>query len=134
MYFFIGLWYTEEHKKEIEMAKLIIKKDETNIVWTDDPSLKNKKKEKIKFDMIPSEHILCIRPEKKGRGGKTVTVLYEFPQGSQDYFKKLTKKIKRECGSGGTFKEDSIEVQGDHRDKLKAFLESLGFKVKFTGG
>lgn len=115
------------------MAKLI-NKEEPNIVWTDDPSLKNKKVEKKKFDMTPSEHLLSIRPEKKGRGGKTVTVLYDFPAGSEDYFKKLTKKIKRECGSGGTFKGDSIEVQGDHREKLKVFLETLGFKVKFTGG
>ena len=118
---------------------IIIKKEEANIVWTDDPSLKNKKKEKIIFDMVETEHTLSIRPEKKGRGGKTVTVLYDFPLGSDDYFKKLTKKIKRECGSGGTFKLDSnkdavIEVQGDHRPKLKDYLEKLGFKVKFTGG
>jgi translation initiation factor 1 len=116
------------------MAKLIKNKEEPNIVWTDDPKLKNKKKEKVVFDMIPAEHLLSIRPEKKGRGGKTVTVLYEFPIGSDEYFKKLVKKIKRECGSGGTFKGDSIEVQGDHREKLKNFLEGLGFKVKFTGG
>lgn len=116
------------------MAKLIKNNEEPNIVWTDDPSLKNKKKAKEVFLMEPSEHTLCIRPEKKGRGGKTVTVLYEFPAGSEDYFKKLVKKIKRECGSGGTFKGDSIEVQGDHREKLKAFLEVMGFKVKFTGG
>jgi len=115
------------------MAKLIIK-DEPNIVWTDDPSLKNKKKKKTKFDMVESEHTLSLRPEKKGRGGKIVTVLYEFPMGSDDYFKSLSKKLKRECGSGGTFKGDSIEVQGDHRDKLKQFLETLGFKVKITGG
>jgi translation initiation factor 1 len=116
------------------MAKLIKNNEEPNIVWTDDPSLKNKKKEKIVFEMVPTEHILSIRPEKKGRGGKTVTVLYDFPIGSEEYFKKLVKKIKRECGSGGTFKGDSIEVQGDHRDKLKLFLDELGFKVKFTGG
>ncbi len=115
------------------MAKLI-NKEEANIVWTDDPSLKNKKKEKAVFNMVPSEHELHIRPEKKGRGGKTVSVIYNFPNGSDDYFKKLVKKLKRECGSGGTFKGDSIEVQGDQRDKLKLFLESLGFCVKFTGG
>ena len=76
---------------------------------------------------------LSIRPEKKGRGGKTVCVLYGFPD-NHDFFKKLTKKLKRVCGSGGTFKGDSIEVQGDHRDTLRSHLESLGFKVKFTGG
>lgn len=108
--------------------------EEPTILWTDDPTLKNKKKEKKKVDVIPSEHTLSIRPEKSGRGGKTVTVLYDFPAFSEDYFKKLTKKLKRECGSGGTFKGDSIEVQGDHREKIKEFLTKLGFKVKFTGG
>ncbi|MBT4790276.1 MAG: translation initiation factor [Halobacteriovoraceae bacterium] len=115
------------------MAKITQKKD-VNIVWTDDPDYKKPSKTKAVFEMIPSEHILSIRPEKKGRGGKTVSVLYDFPVGSDDYFKKLTKKIKRECGSGGTFKGQSIEIQGDHREKLKLFLEKLGFKVKFTGG
>lgn len=118
------------------MSKLI-QKEEAVIVWTDDPAQKELQKNKLKkksVEVIPSEHELSIRPEKKGRGGKTVTVIYDFPAGSEDYFKKLTKKIKRECGSGGTYKVDSIEVQGDHRDKLKSFLQNLGFKVKFTGG
>lgn len=108
--------------------------EEANIVWSDDPNFKQKKTEKLVREINPSEHTLCIRPEKKGRGGKTVSVIYDFPIGSEDYFKKLTKKLKRECGSGGTFKGESIEVQGDHRDKLKAYLEELGFKIKFTGG
>lgn len=112
----------------------LIKKEEAHIVWTDDPKLKNKKKESVAFDMVPSNYILSVRLEKKARGGKTVTVLYDFPEGSESYFKNLVKKIKRECGSGGTFKGDSVEVQGDHREKLKSFLEVLGFKVKFCGG
>ena len=108
--------------------------DGPNIVWSDDPNFKKKKIDKLVIEVIPSEHILCIRPEKKGRGGKVVSVIYDFPVGSEDYFKKLTKKLKRECGSGGTYKGESIEVQGDHREKIKLYLESLGFKVKFTGG
>ena len=94
----------------------------------------HKKKEKKSVEVIPKDIELHIRPEKKGRGGKTVTVIYNFPEGTGDYFKKLTKKLKRVCGSGGTFKADSIEVQGDHREAIKSFLESLDFKVKFTGG
>lgn len=105
-----------------------------NIIWSDDPNFKKKKKQKKVLDVQPADHTLSIRPEKKGRGGKTVTVIYDFPVGGEDYFKKLTKKLKRECGTGGTFKGDSIEVQGDHREKLKDFLSTLGFKVKFTGG
>jgi translation initiation factor 1 len=116
------------------MIKIPGYEEEPNIVWSDDPNFKKKKKEKKSIEVIPSEHCLSIRPEKKGRGGKTVTVIYEFPVGGEEYFKKLTKKLKRECGTGGTFKGDSIEVQGDHREKIKVFLEKLGFRVKFTGG
>lgn len=107
--------------------------EEPNIVWSSDPNFKKSKKEKIQSPIIPSEMTLSVRPEKKGRGGKTVCVIYDFPAG-HDYFKKLTKKLKRVCGSGGTFKGESIEVQGDHREALKSYLEELGFKVKFTGG
>lgn len=111
-----------------------IKKDEEpNIVYSSDPNFKKSKKVKEQEPIVPKEMTLNIRPEKKGRGGKTVCVIYNFPAG-HDYFKKLTKKLKRICGSGGTFKGDSIEVQGDHRETLKEFLEELDFNVKFTGG
>ena len=120
-------------KKEIIMVK-IPSQEEPNIVWTDDPNYKQKKKNQKSIDINPSEYTLSVRPEKKGRGGKVVSVIYDFPVDDADYFKKLTKKLKRECGSGGTFKQDSIEIQGDHREKIKSFLKKLGFKVKFTGG
>ena len=119
------------------MAKLIKKDEEVNILWTDDPEVEKKqalKNKKMKIEVIPSDYTLSIRPEKKARGGKTVTVIYDFPAGGDDYFKKLTKKLKRECGTGGTYKGDSIEVQGDHILKLKDYLLTLGFKVKITGG
>lgn len=118
------------------MAKLI-KKEEANIVWTDDPTEMERQKnrgKKQKIEVIPSEYTLSVRPEKKGRGGKTVTVIYDFPLGGEDYFKKLAKKLKRECGTGGTFKGDSIEVQGDHIEKVQSFLLTQGFRVKITGG
>ena len=117
------------------MAK-IIKKEEPNILWSDeegfDPKKKNKKP-KSDLEINPSDYILEIKREKKGRGGKEVCVISAFPEG-HDYFKNLTKKLKRLCGTGGTFKSSSIEIQGDHREKIKTFLEDLGFKVKFTGG
>ena len=109
------------------------KEEEPNIVYSSDPNFKKSPKKTAQIEIIPDEMVLSIRPEKKGRGGKVVSVIYDFPSG-HDYFKKLTKKLKRVCGSGGTFKGDSIEVQGDHRDTLRKHLEELGFKVKFTGG
>lgn len=114
------------------MAK-IIKQEEANIVWSDDPNFKKKEAKKKLAPLVPSETLMSIRLEKKGRGGKTVTVIYGFPDG-HDEAKKLTKKLKRFVGSGGTFKGDSIEIQGDFKTKCGEYLESEGYMVKFTGG
>lgn len=81
----------------------------------------------------PAQTLLKIRVEKNGRGGKSVTVIFELPH-SPDYFADLAKKLKSHCGSGGTFKDGQIEIQGDHREKVKAFLEKAGFRVKLAGG
>jgi translation initiation factor 1 len=74
-----------------------------------------------------------IRLEKKGRGGKVVTVLYDLPTGPEDGLA-LAKRIKALCGSGGTFKDGRIEVQGEHRPRLQGFLEGLGYRVRLSGG
>ncbi len=46
----------------------------------------------------------------------------------------LAKQLKQLCGTGGTVKEWTIEIQGDQRENLKAELEKRGFKVKLAGG
>jgi translation initiation factor 1 len=74
-----------------------------------------------------------IRLEKNGRGGKQVTVIFELPRRPNDY-EGLCKQLKSRCGSGGTYKDHQIEIQGDHRTKVKAHLESLGYTVKLAGG
>src|SRR3989338_3424671 len=69
----------------------------------------------------PAEVTAKIRLEKKGRGGKAVSVIFNLPH-NPDYFTDLSKKLKSQCGSGGTFKDDQIEIQGDHREKLRQLL------------
>ncbi len=80
-------------------------------------------------EVVPGSTTLRIRIEKKGRGGKTVTVIYDLPH-NPDYFKKLLKKMKNYCGSGGSLKGQQMEIQGDQRSKVKKFLEDQAFKVK----
>ena len=81
----------------------------------------------------PEKQTAHIRREKKGRGGKTVTVVRNLHLTASD-LKALGKQLKQACGSGGTVKDGAIEIQGEHRDKLAAVLAGMGYKVKFTGG
>lgn len=82
----------------------------------------------------PTEQTICIQREKKGRGGKQVTVLRDFQLTDKD-LAKLVKQLKKACGSGGTVKEGGItEIQGDHREKIAEVLQKQGYKTKFVGG
>jgi translation initiation factor 1 len=46
----------------------------------------------------------------------------------------LARKLKQRCGAGGTVKDGTIEIQGEHRDLLAAELAKMGFKVRCSGG
>jgi translation initiation factor 1 len=82
--------------------------------------------------IYPENITIKMRLEKNGRGGKTVTVLFELPN-NELYFTDLTKQLKNHLGSGGTYKDRRIEIQGDHKARIKVFLEKMGFTVKQAG-
>jgi translation initiation factor 1 len=75
--------------------------------------------------------------EKKGRAGKTVTLL-EFvdldEEGAEEAVEKWAKKLKTTCGVGGTVEAFSVLLQGDVRSKAEAELRAWGFKTKRIGG
>jgi translation initiation factor 1 len=74
---------------------------------------------------------VVLRIEKAGRGGKTVTVisrLQSHPAGKEE----LLRKLKSACGAGGTMKNGDLEIQGDHRPRLKTLLEEMGYRVRGT--
>lgn len=71
--------------------------------------------------------------ETAGRKGKGVTVVSDLALG-EDALKVLATRLKTACGTGGTAKDGRIEIQGDHRDRVVAELERLGYKAKRTGG
>lgn len=70
---------------------------------------------------------------KKGRGGKTVSVITGLSL-QEEALKTLASDLKRLCGTGGTVKDGAIEIQGDHRDALVAALAGKGIKAKKAGG
>jgi translation initiation factor 1 len=78
---------------------------------------------------LPSRIVAKLRMEKSGRGGKTVTVVYDLPR-NQPFLKELAKELKRACGAGGSVVENTIEIQGDLRDRIRTALLKKGFQVK----
>ena len=80
-----------------------------------------------------SDGIVRVMRDRKGRGGKTVTVI-DGMMGSEAELTTLAQQLKKLCGSGGTVKEGIIEIQGDHCDTVQAKLSALGYKVKRAGG
>jgi translation initiation factor 1 len=71
--------------------------------------------------------------QTQGRAGKSVTVVSGLPLDSQG-LEDLAKELKRRCGSGGTVKDDTIEIQGEHRDTIVAELIRRGYPAKRSGG
>ena len=78
---------------------------------------------------LPARLVAKLRIEKKGRGGKTVTVVYDLPK-DDAFLKELGARLKRECGTGGAVTETGIELQGEMRDRVRAILQGLGYTVK----
>jgi translation initiation factor 1 len=87
--------------------------------------------------LLPAQQNLKIMRDKKGRGGKVVTVISGFALTESD-ITDLAKTLKSLCGAGGTVKDEDglqiIEVQGDHREKVAEKLKGLGYRVKLAGG
>ena len=77
--------------------------------------------------------IIRVSRETKGRKGKGVTLVKGY-QGTEEELKKLGKRLRQLCGTGGTVKNGIIEVQGDVRHKIQQELEKAGHKVKLAGG
>lgn len=84
-------------------------------------------------DLPPSEQDLRVQVSRKGRKGKSVTVITGFSHKAKT-LEALAKKLKSQCGSGGTVKDNTIEVQGEHAAKLVSLLKDKGYKAKISGG
>jgi translation initiation factor 1 len=74
-----------------------------------------------------------VRRETAGRHGKTVTAVHGLPLGDAA-LKELASELKRLCGTGGSAKDGSIEIQGEHVDRVIEALRARGFEAKRAGG
>jgi len=71
--------------------------------------------------------------ETSGRAGKGVSVISGLPLDAAE-LEALAGRLKKLCGAGGAVKNGSIEIQGDHRDRLVEALQKLGYDAKRSGG
>ena len=88
---------------------------------------------------LPEELCMCEQIAKEQqkiriltdtrRYGKVVTVVEGLDDTDID-LDDLARKLKTRCAAGGTAKEGRIELQGDHKRKVKEALEELGFSVE----
>jgi translation initiation factor 1 len=82
---------------------------------------------------IPNDGVVRIARDKKGRGGKTATTITGLP-GSDADLAALLKPLKQYCATRGTREDRTLVLQGDHRDKLLAWLSAKGHKARLAGG
>lgn len=105
--------------------------DDLDIVFSTDKG--RIKPEKKKPEAPKGDGIVRVGRETKGRKGSGVSIITGVslhPEGLKD----LAKTLKQKCGTGGTVKGRTIEIQGDHRDLLVSELQKLGYTVKKAGG
>lgn len=74
-----------------------------------------------------------VSRETKGRAGKGVTVVKGLPLDAAA-LATLGKQLRTACGSGGTAKDGTLEIQGDHVERVMELLKGKGFSVKRSGG
>ena len=86
--------------------------------------------EQAKQLYVQKQPMICKYEKRKGKA----TTIIEGYEGNDEDFKILAKEIKIKLSVGGTFKDDSIIIQGDYRDKIMEILKIKGFKVKRVGG
>lgn len=102
-------------------------KDRLNVVFSTNPDFIYETTEEDEPDTLPkNQQKLRIFMEKKGRGGKTVTLIKGFV-GTEEDLKELGKLLKTKCGVGGSVKEGEIIIQGDFKQRITDLLKSEGY-------
>ena len=104
-------------------------------VWSSEDGDLRKKEQNTSHSkpLPPQQQTAYLHRESGGRGGKVVSVVKNLVLTEED-LKTLAKKLKQECGTGGTVKDGVIEIQGEHRQRMAEVLQKLGYKVKIAGG
>lgn len=102
-------------------------KDLLNIVYSTNPNFSYETiEEEANETLLKNQQKLRVSIEKKGRGGKTVTLVKGFV-GTDNDLKALSKLLKTKCGVGGSVKDTEIIIQGDFKQRLVDLLKAEGY-------
>ena len=108
-------------------------KSRLGMVYSTNPDYKFEEEEIVEQEtLLPKDQKLIVAIDKKGRGGKQVTVVNGFT-GKDEDLESLGKTLKTRCGVGGSVKDGVILVQGDQRDKIVNILQSMGYNKAKRG-
>jgi translation initiation factor 1 len=98
------------------------------IVFSTDPDFKPGDEIRAEEETLsPEKQRLVLRLDTRQRAGKAVTLIEGFV-GNRDNLEELGKKLRTHCGAGGSVKDGVIIVQGDHREKIKNWLEKNKYR------
>ena len=102
-------------------------KERLNVVYSTNPDFKYESMEKEETKTLDKRlQKLRVSIEKKGRGGKTVTLINGFT-GTDNDLKELGKLLKAKCGVGGSVKDGEIIIQGEFKQRIIELLQAEGY-------
>ena len=103
------------------------KKHPLGVVYSTNPDFQYQYNEEPEAETLePTRQKLRVGIERKGRGGKTATVVKGFV-GTEADLTDLARTLKNRLGVGGSAKEGEIIIQGELKDKVTALLRTLGY-------
>ena len=95
--------------------------------WIEFDNQEKNSEETSKLETFNKKTKINISKQKKGKKGKTVTLIRGLGTEDEILLKELLKKIKVFCGTGGTLIDRDIQLQGDMVSKSIEFLRKEGF-------
>lgn len=105
-------------------------KKRLGVVFSTNPDFAYEQQEEDEPETLePSKQNLIVTIDRKGRGGKQVTLVTGFI-GTSDDLTDLGRTLKVKCGVGGSAKDGEITIQGDFRDRVVTLLKDMGYKAK----
>ncbi|MGN0191738.1 MAG: translation initiation factor [Candidatus Cryptobacteroides sp.] len=114
------------------MAKDNDWKSRLGVVFSTNPDFKYETDAEEQVQTLePSRQKLIVTIDRKGRGGKQVTLVNGFVGSSED-LGELCRMLKVRCGVGGSAKDGEIVIQGDFRDRVTALLKEAGYNAKMV--